>query len=51
MLSNKLITSISINSKIYHKARIFMAENRYRSFSELVEKSLIQIMDDKNNGI
>ena len=47
IMTEKLITSISITSEIYHKSRIYMAEKRYRSFSQLVEIALKKIMDEE----
>jgi len=46
-MSDKLITSISISSKLYHESRIYMAQNKYRSFSQLVELALKKIMEEE----
>ena len=46
-MSDKLVTSISISSKIYHESRVYMAQNKYRSFSQLVEAALIKIMEEE----
>ncbi len=44
-MTKKLVTSISISPELYHDSRVYMAQKKYRSFSELVEVAVKKIME------